>query len=229
MKHTPHTSAVLLAGGIGARMGNRTPKQFMLLKGKPVALYSFNVLLSSNDIDEIIVVCAKEYQYLFQNQSSRKPVRFALPGATRQDSAHNGFLAASPASTFICVHDSARPFIDGAMIKKTLAAAAEHGAAAPALPMKNTIKEVTTDGFVARTPDRSLLWEVQTPQIVARSLLEEGFDYANARGITVTDDVSLVELIGGRIKIVEGSPINLKITVPSDIAIADHFMESMET
>lgn len=225
MKHLPHTSAVLLAGGIGSRMGNKTPKQFMLLRGQPVALYSFNLMLTIPEIDEIVVVCAKEYQHLFQTHHSHKIVKFAPPGARRQDSVYNGFKATNQSSTFICVHDSARPLMDAEMMSRVLAAAAEYGAATTGMPVKSTVKEATRDGFVANTPDRSLIWEVQTPQVIARSLLEEGFEYANARGITVTDDVSLVELIGGRVKLVEGSHINLKITVPSDIIVADNFID----
>lgn len=227
MKKHPQTSALLLAGGVGARMGMQTPKQFLPLRGKPVALYSFELLLSLEEIDEIVVVCAEEFRSLFSASKQHKKVVFALPGNRRQDSVLHGLRQASKGAALVCIHDAARPLINDEMVKRVLAAAEEWGAAAAGMPMRSTVKEVTVEGFVARTHDRSLIWEIQTPQAAYRELLERGFDYAEKHGLTVTDDVSLVELIGGKVKIVEGSDINIKITVPSDIVIASNFIDTL--
>lgn len=219
-------SVILLAGGIGSRMQMDTPKQFLTIAGKPLACHSFDRFLLMQEIDEIIVVCAQDYQKLFVSHS--KPVAFALPGDRRQDSVYNGMLAATSSHDLICIHDAARPCIDHALILRVLQAGRQYGAATVGMPVKFTIKESNQQHFVKATPDRSRLWEIQTPQVVSRPLLEEGFRHAKKHQLSVTDDVSLVELLGKEVKLVEGSHINLKVTVPADLKIAEHFLKSIE-
>lgn len=211
-------SAILLAGGIGTRMQSEKPKQYLQLADKPLALHSFDLFASMPQIDEIIVVCDPTYQTLFK---APKKVKFALPGARRQDSVYNGFQLISEASTLVCIHDTARPFITQAIIEKALAAATQHGAAVVGVPLKFTIKEIEQDQLVKSTPDRSRYWEVQTPQVILPSLLRCGFAYAQEHQLTVTDDASLVELINHPVKMVEGSHLNIKITTPDDLKFAE--------
>ncbi len=221
----PFTSAILLAGGTGSRMQADMPKQFLKLGSKTVVRHSFDVFMEMPEIDEIVVVCAPEFRHHFDTtQAPKKGVRFALPGVRRQDSVYHGLLGTSPTSELICVHDGARPFIDKALVLRVLEAGLQHGAATVGMPIKFTVKESNSENFVRATPDRSFIWEIQTPQIIQRSLLTAGFEYARVHNLTVTDDVSLAELIGKPVKLVEGSHINLKITVPADLAVATQLL-----
>jgi len=176
-------AAILLAGGLGTRMGSETPKQFLPLNGKPIALYSFELFQGMPDIAELIVVCAPAYQHIFSG-----PVKFALPGERRQDSVWNGFEKISPGVDLVCVHDSARPLIHRKMVHDVLEEAKLHGAAVAAVPMKSTVKESKEGGFVSRTLDRKLLWEIQTPQVARREFFEQGFKMVKEKGLTVTDE-----------------------------------------
>lgn len=223
-----NTSAILLAGGQGLRMNTVDPKQFLVLDGKPIARFSFDIFLSMPEIDEIIVVCAPAYRHLFEESTLAKHVRFAPPGARRQDSVFNGIQAVSPECGFVCIHDGARPFIDAAVAGRVLHAGRQHGAAAAGMPIKFTIKECCSRGFVRATPDRSTIWEIQTPQVIRLDWLAEGFRLAHEQNITVTDDVSLIEILGKDIKIVEGSHCNIKVTVPVDLTIAQNLVTSIK-
>lgn len=225
MNRKVKTSVILLAGGMGTRMLSPIPKQFLAIDQKPIACYSFELFLAMPEIDEIIVVCSPEFRELFKNaNASRKPVAFALPGARRQDSVYNGFQMVS--NEWVCIHDAARPFIDIGLVLRVLESGHKHGAATAAIPVKFTVKESDTENFVKNTPDRNKLWEIQTPQVLSREIMAKGFEYANLEDVTVTDDVSLAELIGRSVKLVEGSHINLKVTVPSDLKIAHQLLQS---
>lgn len=215
-------SVVLLSGGMGLRMGGATPKQYLEINGKPIALHSFELFLSLEEVKEIIVVCHDEYQELFLQSSKGTsiPLRFAAPGLRRQDSLFNAMqlLRKDGGDRPICIHDAARPFIKAHHIRNAVKAAANCGAAVLATRVKSTIKVCDNEKFIVNTPDRETLWEAQTPQVIRQHLLEEGFAYANEKGLTVTDDVSLVELIGKPVQIVEGCYSNIKITTPEDLA-----------
>lgn len=211
-------SAILVAGGIGQRMQSSTPKQYLELAGKPLACHSFDLLLQNPEITEIIVVCDPAYQSLF---TGSKPIKFAKPGARRQDSVFNGFQEISPNSSLVCIHDSARPFLDKSTLEKALSSAKVHGASVVGVPLKFTIKESNLEGFVEKTPDRSRYWEIQTPQVIQPDLLRQGFAYAAKHNLTVTDDVALVELLNHPVRIVEGTHSNIKITTPEDLKFAE--------
>jgi 2-C-methyl-D-erythritol 4-phosphate cytidylyltransferase len=221
-------SAILLAGGSGKRMQTQLPKQFLLLGSKPIVFHSFDLLQALPEIHEIVVVCAPDYQKLFLEIPFTKSVRFAHPGKRRQDSVYNGLLATSPDYSLICIHDAARPLIDKILVYRVLEAASQVGAATAAMPLKFTVKESTNQNYVKATLDRTHLWEIQTPQVVNREILLEGFRQAEIHKLTVTDDVSLAELIGREVKLVEGSHVNLKITTPEDLAIATNFLQAMK-
>jgi len=215
-------SAIILAGGKGTRMRSSTPKQYLPLGGKPLALYSLELFASCPAINEIIVVCDLSYQSLFIPNYPN--LLFASPGERRQDSVYNGLQRTSNPSQkthLICIHDSARPLATPSDLMNVLAEAQKHGAAVAANPVKNTIKECDFQGFVKRTLDRSKLWEMYTPQVVESSLLKKGFEIAINNNLTVTDDVALVELTGHPVKLVKGSYSNIKITTPEDLPLAE--------
>ena len=224
MKQDIKASVILVAGGTGTRMKASIPKQYLLLKNKPIALYSFELFCSMPEISEIIVVCDPAYEYVFQENPITKRIAFAEPGARRQDSVYDGLQMVSPDSPLICIHDSARPNIKRQTVINALDAADQCGAAVVGMPVKFTIKECSHDQFVHHTPDRSRFWEIQTPQVIRPSLLKEGFIEALRNNLTVTDDVSLVELIHHPVKMVEGSHGNIKITTPEDMIIAEQFL-----
>ncbi|MBJ7449489.1 MAG: 2-C-methyl-D-erythritol 4-phosphate cytidylyltransferase [Parachlamydiales bacterium] len=219
-------SLILLAGGIGKRMGHAKPKQYLPLNNKMIALHSFDIFLNNSFIKEIIVVCEDEYQVHFkQNCPAHYPLSFAKPGKRRQDSLYSGLSKVQNENAMIAVHDSARPFVP--CLNELIRAAFKYGAAVLASPMKFTVKESTPSGFVSRTLKRESLWEIQTPQMAFKDLFMKGFEIANDQQLTVTDDVSLVELVGHPVKIVEGPNSNFKITTFEDMAIATQMIENL--
>ena len=205
-------SVILLAGGTGSRMGTSVPKQFLDIHGKPIASYSFELFSNLPYVSQVVVVSPTSYRNLFPG------ALFADPGERRQDSVYNAFQETSRGVDLVCIHDASRPFLQKEDVDKLLSVALECKAAALGRPIPYTVKEVKGD-TVLRTLDRSTLWEVHTPQMIAPELLAEGFKYANTHHLTVTDDVSLVEHLGHPVRLVEGSGRNIKLTTPDDLAL----------
>jgi 2-C-methyl-D-erythritol 4-phosphate cytidylyltransferase len=224
MSYLPLISAILLAGGKGTRFKSPIPKQFLSLGSKPLVLYSFELLAQCKLISEIVVVCDDFYQYLFTTKTNLK-IHFASPGRRRQDSVANG-LAQITKGSFVCIHDSARPFLQLEDLKKVIEEALIHKAAALAMPAKNTIKEVDSHGFVKQTLNREMLRETLTPQVIALDLLKKGLLEVEKRGVDITDDVSAIELIGHAVKLVSGASSNIKITNPEDLQSAQKFLKN---
>jgi 2-C-methyl-D-erythritol 4-phosphate cytidylyltransferase len=221
------TSVILLAGGVGSRMGAEIPKQFLQVLGKPIVNYSFELFLAMEEVDEIVVVCGQEYRSYFE-QASPKRIAFAQPGVRRQDSMQNGLREISNTAHLVCVHDAARPCVTEAQVQSVLAAAQEEGAAVLGMPIKSTVKEVDRNGFVIRTLDRSHVWEMQTPQVATPTLLRGGLEVAAEQGLTVTDDMALVELLDSPVKVVEGSYDNLKVTTPEDLDVVKGILSAVK-
>lgn len=213
-----YVSVILLAGGKGLRMGGAVPKQYMKLLEKEIALYSFELFNEMEEVGEIIVVADPDYRMLFS--SSVKPVKFASPGTRRQDSLKNGLEQLSPSSEWVCIHDAARPLVAKEDVKRACEAAYQHGAAALGVPVKATLKRVQ-QGRILSTVDREGVWEIQTPQVIKRAWLEEGMELALKQNVSVTDDLSLMELIGKPAHAVLGSSDNIKVTTPEDLKLAE--------
>ena len=216
----PFISALLLCGGRGTRFGGPTPKQYMMLSGKKIAHYSLDVLLSSPHITEVIIVCDTSYQEHFSSYMTDNKIVFALSGNTRQESVYSGLCSVSTLAQYVCVHDGARPFLTHDLLEATISQAITHGAAALAVPAKNTIKMVSSTGFVAKTLERESLVEMQTPQALCIDILKQGMKLAKERNILASDDVSLAELIDTPVKIVTSTYSNIKITTKEDMALA---------
>ena len=223
----PQVAVIIVAGGSGTRMQSALPKQYLPLGGKPVAFYSLEVFAAHPQVVEIVVVCDPDYRSLFAE--SFPQVSFASPGFRRQDSMENGFRQLQSSAEIICVHDAARPFIDATMLTNVIQQAHQHGAATVGMPVKYTVKQADHEGFVGHTPDRSLVWEIQTPQALQKGLLKKGLEKVQREKLQVTDDVSLVELMGLPVKLVPGSYSNLKITTPDDLAFAEFFLSKTYT
>ncbi|MEX1012755.1 MAG: 2-C-methyl-D-erythritol 4-phosphate cytidylyltransferase [Waddliaceae bacterium] len=217
------TAAILLAGGFGTRMESASPKQYLTLKGKPIAQHSFDLFREMDEIYEIVVVCQKEYEPLFPGAT------FARPGKRRQDSMANGFYALKSSPLFCLIHDSARPLVSKEDVRNCIKACSETGAAALGVPIRFTVKEINESQHVVSTPNRSQLWEIQTPQVIREPLLRKGLKFIEEREVAVTDDVSIVEALNLPVKIVEGSRMNLKVTVPEDLIIAETFLNEIHS
>jgi 2-C-methyl-D-erythritol 4-phosphate cytidylyltransferase len=220
-------SVILLAGGVGSRMRATTPKQFMPLMGKTIAEHSFDLFLSLPQISEITIVADPSWHYIFKRHPNETSIKFAAPGKERSDSVYNGLQNISKKASLVLIHDAARPLINAQLITELIQIANKHGAALLGRAVAYTIKKSSCDGFVSETVDRASLFEAQTPQAVKPELLKEGFRVAKEKNIAVTDDVSLVELLGHPVKLVEGPSSNIKITTQEDLILAKSFMETI--
>jgi 2-C-methyl-D-erythritol 4-phosphate cytidylyltransferase len=165
---------------------------------------------------EIVVVAEKEWHSFFP-----KETHFALPGKERQDSVYSGLMALQSDAEFIIIHDSARPFLEEKDLYAVMSEGEKIGAAALAVPVTSTIKQVDRALFITSTLPRETLYEVQTPQVVRRDWLYDAFEKVHQEHLTVTDDLSLIEHLGHPAKLVLGSPKNIKITSPLDLRLAD--------
>jgi 2-C-methyl-D-erythritol 4-phosphate cytidylyltransferase len=215
-------SVILLAGGSGQRMQSALPKQYLSLMGKEIVRYSLEYFQDSPLVAEIVVVCEEAQQPLFKELTGPTPLRFALPGKRRQDSVYHGLAQVALHENLVCVHDGARPFPPP--LDPLITAAKEHGAAVFGIKLPFTVKEGDDKARVVRTLLRSRLWEIQTPQVARYDWLCRGFQQVHQTGVTVTDDVSLIEMLGLPVQIVPGDPHNFKITYPSDLAYAEFLL-----
>ena len=219
-KQTGFSSAVIVAGGSGSRMGR--PKQMLPLGAKPVLVRTVEAFLQTPEIKEIVVVTPPENRAELQK---RYPgIVFADPGKTRLLSVKNGFLKTSAASQLVAVHDGARPLVEPAHISACLQAARQYGAAVLAVPVKDTVK-VCEGGFVQNTLDRAVLWAAQTPQCYRRPVLAEALEkFGQEEG--ATDESQLVEKLGIKVRVVPSSYKNNKITTPEDLIFAEALLEN---
>jgi len=216
---------VLLAGGVGKRMGVPIPKQYIPLRGQPIATFSLETMSKMPEFGEVVVVCNPDYKDVFEAATCKLPITFALPGDERQDSVFNGLQAVSDKAALVAIHDSARPLVTPEEVLAVLGDAAEVGAAVLGVQCKATVKEATADGMVVKTLDRSKLWEMHTPQVIRPQLLKDGFAYVNKNKLEVTDDVSIIEHLGEPVRITKGSYENLKVTTPEDLLIAERLLD----
>lgn len=225
----PRCTAVVPAAGSSLRMGE--DKLFLPLGDMPVILRTLRMLESSSYITEIIVVTREEQivplGQLCMEAALGKVRKIVAGGATRSASVLAGIREADPASELIAIHDGDRPLVTLEIIDATIEKAAQRGAAAPAVPVKDTIKR-SRDGVVAETPDRSELYAVQTPQVFEHGLILGALEKALADGTELTDDCSAVERIGMPVCLVPGSYDNIKLTTPEDLAVAEAILERGE-
>lgn len=214
----PSVAVLIPAGGIGARLGRRTPKQFLRLGDLPILALTLRHFTRHPAVGAVVVAAPAAHADRTRRLvggAGRCPVTVVAGGSTRQESVWLA-LQAAPVADLVLVHDAVRPFIDRRLIDAVVTAAAEHGAAICALPVAETIKQVR-DGVVETTLDRSKLWSVQTPQGFRTDLLREAHDKARRDGVVGTDDAMLVERLGHPVRVVAGLAGNLKITTPEDL------------
>ncbi len=209
-------SLILLAGGKGHRFGAKVPKQFLIFNGKALARHSFDLFVTIKEIREIIIVCPTAYRSYFPTSPN---IKFATPGKERQDSLENGFHQLSSKTNFILTHDAARPLIRKAEVLALMQEGIKTGAATLGTKVTSTIKSTCPEGTVTKTLERSSLWNIQTPQLLKYSLLKEGLQLLKTKPHTLTDDVSIAELLNHPVQIIEGRDDNLKVTTPADLTL----------
>ncbi len=214
-------------------MGSATPKQFLILGGLPLLAHSLRTLEASESVSSIVLAAPQaDLDYCTRDIVERygfKKVRHIVAGgAERQDSVRLGLAAIGSEADIVLVHDAVRPFLTPEMITQVVAAAVKHGAAIVAIPMRDTVKRVGADGLIEETVDRKPLWLAQTPQAFKRALLEEAHEKALRNGMRATDDAQLVERLGHRVAIVEGSTDNVKVTRPEDLAMGESILAARQ-
>ena len=217
--------AIIAAAGAGTRMASDRPKQFLLLAGTPVIFHTLKVFEQCDSIDEVIVVLPAEESAGFLSLTAkfgvRKLARVVPGGATRADSVKRGLMAIRSATAeIVVVHDGVRPFVTVEEIDATIAAAKADGAAILVAPVTDTIKQVRDEAIV-KTLDRGTVRRALTPQCFRYELLREAYQNADVNDPSLTDESALVEQLGKRVSIVEGSARNIKITTAEDLAIAE--------
>jgi 2-C-methyl-D-erythritol 4-phosphate cytidylyltransferase len=226
----PFCSAVVLAAGNSTRMSGCN-KQFYSLCGVPVLAYTLRNLDACESVHEIIVAARPEeielVWALAREFGIRKLTRVVEGGATRLLSASRGADVRDKRAKLVAVHDGARPLGSPVMMARTIDLAAKTGAAFPAVPMKDTIKMLSPDGYIDHSPVRSLLRAAQTPQVFDADILVAAYAKAAKDGVDYTDDCACVEALGKRIYPAEGETTNIKITTPDDLVLARAILESM--
>jgi 2-C-methyl-D-erythritol 4-phosphate cytidylyltransferase len=220
-------TAIVLAAGAGLRLGGDIPKAYQLVAGRPLALRTLDRMFATRSVDTAIIVAAVDEiarcEALLRADPTLRSRRWSVQigGATRQQSARRGLERVGPDSEIVILHDAARPFVSAALIDRCVEAAAEKGAVVVGLPVRDTIKAVAPERWIESTPDRSALWEIQTPQVFRRELIVAAHEQAERDGAQVTDDAMVVERTGARVYVIEGERTNFKITVPEDLWLAE--------
>jgi 2-C-methyl-D-erythritol 4-phosphate cytidylyltransferase len=219
---------VIPAAGQGKRMKAGVNKQLIELQNEPLIVRTLKVFESDEWCRGIIVVINEaertQFEQLFSRFHIKKITAIVSGGKERQHSVYNGLKAAKNGD-IVLIHDGARPFVTIEHIHELVKEAKKHGAAIPAVRVKDTVKKVR-DQFVEETVERSSLWAVQTPQAFHVSLVLRAHEQAQKDGYIGTDDASLVERIGGKVKIVEGDYRNIKLTTPDDLLFAEAILSS---
>ena len=220
--------AVIVAAGNASRMGG-IDKVMAELAGEPMIVRTVRTFQQCDAIREIVIVTRPDLIVPITNLCKNfDKVRMVVAGgASRQESVGLGLNSFSDKIKLVAIHDGARPLISLEVIDRTVRAANSYSAAAPAVPVKDTIK-VVRGGVVDHTPDRATLQAVQTPQVFDLDLIRGALKQAELNGSAVTDDCSAVELMGMSVKIVEGDERNIKVTTPMDLKIAEMLLEEMK-
>ncbi len=227
----PFCTAIVPAAGSSRRMGGEN-KQFLELRGVPVLMRTLQAIDQTQLVDEIIVAAQQELLEevadLCYRAALHKPVRVFAGGATRTESVLAAALEADKQATLLAVHDGARPLVRPEDFDAVIRFAVRTNAAAPAVPVTDTVKMADSEGLVTSTPDRSTLFAVQTPQVFQADLLRAALQSALDESAAVTDDCSAVERIGKQVYLTEGNRENIKITTPIDVALAEVIIDMRE-
>ncbi|MBI2661288.1 2-C-methyl-D-erythritol 4-phosphate cytidylyltransferase [Candidatus Woesearchaeota archaeon] len=223
---------IIAAAGKGARMGINSNKVFLTLAGRPILYHTIKVFENCSAIDDIIIVTKKEdideINNIKNNNNFKKIKNIVIGGIERQDSVYNGLMSIKNGknnddNNIILVHNGSNPLVKENEIIECIENARIYGAAVVGFPVKDTLKEAK-ENIIVKTIDRTNLWQMQTPQAIQYGLFIKAFENAKKNNLKFTDDVALVEAIGHKVKIVQCSNENIKITTPEDLKIAEGIM-----
>ena len=227
-------TAIVLAAGQGKRMHSKVQKQFLEIQDHPVLYYSLRCFQDSRLIDDIILVTGNDMISYCKNEivdrySFTKVSNVIAGGKERYDSVYQGLLACTD-TDYVFIHDGARPFITEEILERGLAGVRETGACVVGMPSKDTVKLSDEDGFVGMTPERKQVWTIQTPQIFSYDLIRKAHESIRKKDMsTITDDAMVVEQESGvKVRLVEGSYHNIKITTPEDLDVAEVFLKKIK-
>jgi 2-C-methyl-D-erythritol 4-phosphate cytidylyltransferase len=227
-------TAIIVAGGKGLRMKMDLRKQYLEVAGLPIlarTLKAFHECLLISDIclvvpEEDIPFCEKS---ILGPLAFSKPVNIVAGGEERQKSVYNGLKSlCRKDDALVAIHDGVRPFVTSEKIVECVEAAKVFGAAILAVPMTDTLKVAGKDGMIEKSLDRSLIWAAQTPQVFRYGLIWEAHQWALRNHVAVTDDASIVEKFGKKVRIVQGSRNNFKITTKEDLLLAGNYINEIE-
>jgi len=229
-----HITAIIVAAGSGVRLKSLTrsvSKAFLRLHGRPLVYYSVKALEDFPLVAKIIMVVRRRDEALaralVKKYRFKKVARIVRGGPVRALSVKNGIAASSSAEKYILIHDAARPFITAALLRRVARCAERHSCVVPAVQVTSTVKEVSRNK-VRRTVARRGLYEIQTPQIVARRVLQRAYkELAKRDIIRATDEAMLAERLGVKVYVAEGDHANIKFTVPHDFAYAEFLMRDI--
>ena len=224
----PSVGAIVVAAGESRRMGD-IDKIFAPIGDQPMIWHALQTLQNAREVRDIVLVLSahnlERGRSLVAASGFDKVRDVCAGGERRQDSVRRGLDRLS-GSEWIIVHDGARPFVSGEMIATGLAEARSTGAAAAAVPVKDTIKSADERGFVEETLPRDTLWAAQTPQVFRRQLLAEAHSHVSE---DATDDAAMVERVGGKVRLFQGSYDNIKVTTPEDLAVAEAILRRRQS
>ena len=221
-------SVVIVSAGRGSRMKADINKQFLKLQNKEVIAHTIDKFYNNENIGEIIVVVREDEAEFFKiniiEKYGYKNIKIAFGGSERQDSVYNGLKMVDENCKIVLIHDGARPFVNNDTIDSAIESAKENKCVIVGVPVKDTIKVIDENNNVCDTPDRSTLWSIQTPQVFDYSLIMKAHEKAREDNYYGTDDSMLMEYFGQKVKVVEGSYNNIKITTPEDLKIGEEIL-----
>ena len=220
---------VIVAAGTGSRMKMGINKQFIKLEEKEIIAYTIEKFYNNSNIEDIVVVVKEDESEFFKKEIldkyNFKNIKIAYGGKERQDSVYNGLKSLDKKCDVVLIHDGARPFVSDKIIDNCIEEVKEHKAIVVGVPVKDTIKIIDNDKNIVDTPNRSVLWAVQTPQTFDYNILIDAYKDAFKSGFYGTDDAMLVERIGYKVKMVEGSYNNIKITTQEDLSVGSQILK----
>ena len=225
----PICTAVIVAAGKGRRMGTEVSKQFLPLCGKEILAHSVEKFEKAEKIRDIVLVTGEDslqdVREMAQEYGWKKIVAVVAGGKERQDSVWNGLQAVSDDTDIVLIHDGVRPFVTEDILNHSIETAVEMGGCVAGVPAKDTIKVCNGENVAVATPDRSTLWQIQTPQTFRKDLIMQAYQKAKAEGFVGTDDASLAEYSGCPVKVIMGSYRNIKITTKEDLLIGEAYLK----